>query len=254
MCRWSLTYHMDNSLAIPHGCGLNESTLLAYCPDTLVALCTNVRELHITTDMTLSLDNFMWDERLLSYIKKFVVSLPLLERLIVDVPIRSAKTIVDGQNIICQLIYPAKTINKATGILHQWASDWPNPAPKRKISMTWVAQQGQTIRWTDKDYCESVPWANTSLVSYTVATLLHLRLFAAGRSLQFLGLNPRIILHYCRKTNCRCEGFRERKLRVFSPAGWLRLSAFSDKTFGEEADLSIYRRNVGTISQHLSRQ
>jgi len=247
------TYQTENSIAMPKGRMLNTSTLIAYCPDNLVALCSNVRELHITTDMTLSLENLSWDKRLLSIIRKFVVSLPLLERLIVDVPIQSTTTIAEGPNVICQLIYPAKPINKATGILHQWTADWRKCVSKGRVSMTWASQRGQFITWTDEDYCESVPWANTSLLSYNYATLLHRWLFKSERNLHFLGLNPRILLHLCRKTNCRCEGLRERKLRIFDPVRWLELSCFSGKTLNEESDLSIYRRNVGTIRQRSSR-
>lgn len=65
-------------------------------------------------------------------------------------------------------------------------------------TLKWDAPKGEPIQWGDEDYYDSVPVANSSLLSYSLASLLHRRIYRSKQSLHFLGINPP------RRYKCTC--------------------------------------------------
>ena len=144
------------------------------------------------------------ERELVELIRNFVVLLPCLERLVVDVPMdtREMREMLLSKRRDTRLIRPALLIGEAIGNQHQFG--WTENASNGLYTLTWAAMKGQTLTWTDKQYCDNVPWARFTLPSYSVASLLHRRTFSFNRNLHFLGLNPRVMLRICRRKSCWC--------------------------------------------------
>lgn len=221
--------------------GDGDDNIVSYCPNIIVEGCSNVRTLHVTTDAdeNIGLNPLSsWDERLAVIIKQFVLNLPSLEKLIVDVLDETCMVVGDddrGQKM--QMVrYPTMQINEATRIRHEWYGG--SDDTKGTTSIAWTAQKGHNIRWTDEDHCESLPWDKIMAVSYCVGALLHRRLFSSQQHLHFLGLNPRMVFHACQKKACKCERLSALKLPAIDPEGWRKLEPVPD----EEKDHNIYWR------------
>jgi hypothetical protein len=238
----ALTYDMGNSPITPNERVTRGTKIYAYAEEIVVAQCFNVRNLHITTTMRTDLCQNGLDEELVKFIRNFVVLLPCLKRLVVDVPAETCGISSSNGKVIRRLKYPTVFFNETIGIQH----DWTGIESDGLVTLTWDAVKGQNIKWTDDQYCQSLPWAHSTLLPYTVASLLHRAVLLSKQNLHFLGLNPRVLLHLCRRKLCQCA-LPAMKRQALDPARWVKLnSIFSSEPLDGEPDDSIYKRIVGT--------
>ncbi|KAL2074130.1 hypothetical protein VTL71DRAFT_7908 [Oculimacula yallundae] len=122
----------------------------------------------------------------MSYGNEWVVKLPLLSRLVLELPMATTTPSKIGDNEVLSFENPIRSIGEALGCMHKWLNHLG--LPLSSVAVAWEAGHLEKLTWTDDKYWKSKPYANMERTSSSLSPSSDPRM----AQLSSVGLAPQV--------------------------------------------------------------